>query len=225
MLEEASTGTSGATGRQITLDARSLAEDAQAATLALLTELEAADRRGVVQLAGEAIRLHPARRLGPSAVTYLAERDVYLVGVDELPRQALLEAASTGAQSLTLTGRLPRHFGEGVHRQPLLAVATQGPGPTGDPALPLLPDANPMLLRGIDIAAGATLLVDGTLAAGEIRCLDADFAPKFCASQYVEVRLDAPPTDPGLHLLQVQNPDGPLSNELPICVGPAPYCL
>jgi hypothetical protein len=40
----------------------------------------------------------------------------------------------------------------------------------------------------------------------------------------VQITLSATPTPDGLHLLQVQNPDGPLSNEMPICVGAVSGC-
>jgi YVTN family beta-propeller protein len=225
MFEEAGTGTSGATGRQITLDAHSLGDASEEGTLSLLSALEAADRRGAVQLAGEAIFLGPGPRRPTHAVTYLAERDAWLVGMEEQTREWLLEAARSGERSITLTARLPVRFGEGVHRQPLLAVDRIGVGMTGDPALPFLPDENPMILRGIDIEAGAALFVDGAPASGTLTCVGGEFAPKYCVSQRLQVRLDVPPHTPGLHLLQVQNPDGPQSNELPICVAPLARCL
>ena len=223
MLEESSTGTSGATGRQVTLDAATLAPGEEAATRALLGLLEAADRRDVVRLSGEATRLRPPRRA--ALVRYLAARDSYRIGVDEMPRDALLDAARRGALRATLTAGLPTRFGDGVHRQPLLALLEAGEGPTGDPALPVLPAAHPMRLRGIDVAAGAGLLLDGEAADGEVVCLEGSFAPTYCASERIEIRLAAPPTEPGLHLLQLQNPAGPQSNELPICVEPLEACL
>jgi hypothetical protein len=158
-------------------------------------------------------------------VTYLADRDAWLVGPEERTREWLLEAVRSGRHSITLTARLPLRFGEGVHRQPLLAVDGIGVGMTGDPALPFLPGENPMILRGIDIEAGAALLVNGVPASGTLACVGGEFAPKYCASQRIRVLLDAPPDTPGLHLLQVQNPDGPQSNELPICVAPLARCL
>jgi YVTN family beta-propeller protein len=223
MIEESSTGTSGATGRQVTLDGATLGPGADIATRALLEELEAADRRGVVRLAGEATRL---RRpfLRASAVRYIAARGTYRLGVDEIPRAALLDAARRGALRVTLTAGLPPRFGDGVHRQPLLAVVQRGAGPTGDPALPILPGAQPLLLRGIDVAADASLFLDGDAVDGDVRCLDGSFVPTWCSSERIEVRLATPPTEPGLHLLQVQNPDGPQSNELPICVEPIDAC-
>ena len=224
MLEESSTGTSGATGRQVTLDATTLAPAEQEATRALLERLEAADRRGVVRLAGEATRLRGP--LGLSfAASYIPSRGSYRLGADEISRATLLDQARGGALRVTLTAGLPTRFGDGVHRQPLLAVLEPGEGPTGDPALPVLPAAHPLRLRGIDVAAGASLFVDGQAVDGEVRCLEGAFAPTWCSSERIEVRLVAPPTAPGLHLLQIQNPAGPQSNDLPICVEPIESCI
>jgi YVTN family beta-propeller protein len=224
MVEEASTGTSGATGRQVTLDAATLAPPDGDATGALLSQLEAADRRGVVQLSGEATRLRGARGLS-LAIRYIAARDSYRLGVEEIPRNALLTAARSGALRATLTAGLPPHFDDGIHRQPLISPLTPGEGPTGDPALPVLPGENPMQLRATDVAAEASLFLDGAATAGEVTCLDGAFAPTYCSSGRVAIRLATPPTAPGIHLLQVQNPDGPQSNELPICVEPLEACL
>jgi hypothetical protein len=44
----------------------------------------------------------------------------------------------------------------------------------------------------------------------------------FCNDGVVEIDLVARPTPDGLHLVQVQNPAGLLSNEVPICVASNP---
>ena len=44
------------------------------------------------------------------------------------------------------------------------------------------------------------------------------YAP-FCTTETVQVGLAAVPAA-GLHLLQIQNGDGPISTEVPFCVGP-----
>jgi YVTN family beta-propeller protein len=225
MVEEMSTGSSGATGRQVLLDANTLETGEATATQALLTALEAADARGVVQLGGEATRLQPQPN-GSQPVAYVPERNAYRVGNGELARDALLDEARTGALRVALTARLPAHFGDGAEtQQPLLSVLGIGPGPTGDPALPVLtPGVRGFTLRGIEVAEGARIHVDGELARGQVLCAGGKFAPRFCDTERVEVRLAAPPTSPGLHLVQLQNPQGPLSNELPVCVPPIERC-
>ena len=102
-------------------------------------------------------------------------------------------------------------------------MVTRGAGATGDPALPVLASARSFQLRGIDIEAKARIHVDGAPAPGAVRCVGGDYAP-YCSSERVEIRLDDPPRAPGLHLVQVQNPDGPLSDELPVCVPPLERC-
>lgn len=222
MLEEASTGTSGATGRQVTLDERSLGPAREAETLALLAALEAAHERGVVNLRGEQSRLG-RRRAQWTAVAYLGGGR-YLAGILERSRDELLEAAREGELLLSLTAHLPSSFGRGVHRQPLLALLSEGPGETGNPDLPLLPVDDPIELRGIDIRRGSQLLLDGAPAQASLECLDGDYVDGFCESQRVRIHWSALPGSEGLHLLQVQSPAGPLSNELPICVGAVARC-
>jgi hypothetical protein len=63
---------------------------------------------------------------------------------------------------------------------------------------------------------GATLLIDGQPVAGSIQCIGGSYTP-FCSSERVRIELAWVPTEPGIHRLQVQNPQGPLSNDMPIC--------
>jgi hypothetical protein len=66
-------------------------------------------------------------------------------------------------------------------------------------------------------------VVDGTVVSGSVACVSGSFTP-FCDTEVVSITLTSTPTPDGLHLLQVQNPDGPLSNEMPICVGVVSGC-
>jgi YVTN family beta-propeller protein len=221
MAEEASTGSSGATGRQVLLDAATLAEREHEETRALLTQLEEAAARGVVVLAGES----SAAAGDPAPVRYVPERSVYRVNGSELARDALLESARTGARRVLLTARLPQRFSpEAIQRQPLLATARPGIGPTGDPPLPVLASARRFELQGIDVEEQARIFVDGRPVPGRVRCVGGKFEPRYCSSERIEVLLEATPTEPGLRLVQVQNPQGPLSDELPVCVPPIERC-
>jgi hypothetical protein len=49
------------------------------------------------------------------------------------------------------------------------------------------------------------------------------FSP-YCDSGFVQFALAGIPPE-GLHLLQVQNPDGPLSNEFPLCSASGPLVV
>ena len=74
-----------------------------------------------------------------------------------------------------------------------------------------------MVLRSIDVVEGSTILVNGEVVPGTVTCHEGAFSP-FCDSGEVTVALQSPPTEVGMHLLQIVSPDGLLSNELPICV-------
>ena len=88
---------------------------------------------------------------------------------------------------------------------------------------PDAPEVAPLELEGIDIRRNVVLLLNGQPADGSVECVDGVFEP-YCSSQEIRITLaEIPPK--GTHLLQVQNgPAGPLSNEMPICVGSIANC-
>jgi YVTN family beta-propeller protein len=223
MFEEASTGTSGSTGRQVTLSSATTAGPAWAATGALLDALEGAAARDAVDLRGRGLRDGV-----PVAIAYDAAAGAYRVGAARVGRDELEAEASSGRLLATLTGWLPRHWGRHDYRQPLVSPFPVEGGifamaATGDPALPHFedPDAppHPMDLRGVDVRGDAEILIDGRPVSGEISCVEGAFDP-YCSSDHVEIALAATPPE-GTHLLQVQNPQGPRSPEVPVCVGHA----
>ncbi len=67
------------------------------------------------------------------------------------------------------------------------------------------------------ILSGATIFVDGARADGTVSCIGGSFAP-VCDTDRVQITLVSPPTSSGIHLLQLQNPEGLMTNELPILV-------
>jgi YVTN family beta-propeller protein len=230
MLEEMSTGYSGALGRQVTLNEDTAGGARRAGTEALLAELEAADAKGVVNLRGEGRSVERRRGLfggwgrrsapgRPASYSYRQEEGLYvpLVGAPRT-REELLDEAEAGELVLTFTAALRENHGAAGHPQPLLAPANRSAGPIGNPDIPLLPSAHPLVLAGFAIHGEAGLFVDGQPADGSVRCQDGSFTP-YCESGLVEIELATLPAAPGLHTLQVQNPAGPLSNELPMCTG------
>jgi hypothetical protein len=124
---------------------------------------------------------------------------------------------------LTLTGALSRNFGRPGFDQPLLSVRSVGDGPIGNPDLPVLPGDNPMQLVGVDVRENAEILVDGERVPGSISCNQGGKFEPYCSSQRITIALDSIPGS-GLHLLQVQNPGGPMSVEFPICAAPISSC-
>jgi YVTN family beta-propeller protein len=223
MFEEASTGHSGAIGRQVSLNARTTSGSLAATTAAHMTALEAADARGVVNLRGYGLR-DAGAGLARIQLSYKPDLGGYQAAAGLLLTPAQLRAeAEAGAAVLQLTAHLRSGHGKADALQPLIATATTGNGPTGDPPLPVLPAGNPMTLAGVTVRAGARILVDGQPVAGSVGCAGGTFAPVYCSSDRITVHLAATPAN-GLRMLQLQNPAGPLSNELPICVGPTSGC-
>ena len=220
MFEEASTGFSGATGRQVTLSQDTTTGGALAGTDTLLTELETADARGLVNLRGTG-------RYGSNVtISYRASTNDYQVGGNLLTHGELITQAQAGNLVATLTGFLPRNFGAPTHPQPLLAEGSTNCGGvnTGDPPIPSFSHTGGSItctVSGTDLRCGGTsgpctepiLYVDGQPVSGSISCTRSG---DFCANGTVSFTLTTRPAQ-GLHLLQVQNPLGPLSNELPIC--------
>ncbi len=224
MFEEASTGFSGAQSRQITLNPTT----AQAATtVALMTALENADLRGLVNLSAV------GRRNGAYAQFSLRPSGLYEGGGVQLSPAQLRSEAAAGTTLVTLTAELRQQIGTSTFPQPLLAQVAASTGTTGDPGIPVIPTSGgtnpaPFSLKGITVQAGAKLFVDGQPASGTVTCSSGAFNP-YCAataggtSGTVSIDLDVKPPA-GLHVLQVMNDGGPLSNEFPICLGTHTNC-
>ena len=215
MFEEASTQFPGAQGRQVTLNQRTTSAANLAATNALLTSLETADARGLVNL-----RASGVRNGTPIVFSYRSD-GTWKSGNDSvsLTHAQLVAEATAGSTLLTVTAAL--RSGYGTVPQPLLSPGTGGCTDCGDPAIPQIAAAAPanppaFSVTGVDVAAGATLFVDGQPAAGAAGCTGTGFGQ--CS-----LDLAVKPAD-GLHVVQVQNGAGPLSNELPVCVGDAAGC-
>ncbi len=212
MTEEASNGHSGALGRQVTLNSRTVTDPGTLAEInALLDVLEAADLDGTVVLEGTGLR--------NGAVLRTTFDDTgYKVGGPPLSRAALIAEAAAGTTLVTLTAELPPKVSSSTP-QPALSVPPVANNPLvgGRPDLPTLPGDNPMDVDGLHIESGAAIFVDGRKVAGSVACIGGSFSPT-CDTDRVRITLSSPPTSAGVHLLQLQNPQGLLSNELPIIV-------
>jgi hypothetical protein len=222
MFEEASTGYSGALGRQVQLNqATTQAGPTLTATLSGLNSLQTADSRGLVNLRGVGMR--SGVRL---VLSYRAGTNDYRDHTDGLilTQAQLVAEAQAGTLNMAMTGALPQNFGLEDYRQPLLSVTTLGNGSGGtNPDIPFLPGDDPMQLAGIDVRSDATIFIDGAPAAGTISCVGGSFTP-YCSSQVVSVDLANANIGSGLHMLQVQNPKSLLSVELPVCGGTLASC-
>jgi YVTN family beta-propeller protein len=221
MFEEASTGYSGTIGRQVTLNLDTTTGGALAGTEAAMSLLEQADNGGLVNLRAKGVR-DAGFGFFPITLSWRADTSDYKNKFVTLSHADMINEAQAGTLIVTLTAGLGQNHGKASFPQPLLAPNTTADGPTGNPDLPVLPGDNPMTVAGIDVRSDAGILVDGQSASGSISCSGGSFTP-FCSTQVVVITLDSVPAN-GLHLLQVQNPSGPLSNELPICVGSVAGC-
>jgi len=225
MFEEASTGYSGAQARQVQLNTRTTSVLELTQTETLMSALELADARGLVNLRAVGVR-DAGAGLIPQTYSYRSDgtykNDAQTLS---LTHAQLVAGAQAGTTIMTLTGAFRSTFGTAP--QPLLGACVSGcSATTGDPALPNFStgagDPPAFTVVGTDVRADAFILVNGSPATGTIGCA-AGITGAFCNNGNVSVDLAVkPPT--GLNLVQVQNPSGPLSNELPICVGVAANC-
>ncbi|MXY25745.1 MAG: hypothetical protein F4Y45_14660 [Acidobacteria bacterium] len=217
MIVEGSVGFSGALGRQVTLNQETAGADA---TRDLLDALEQAAAEGGVVLQAEGLRLHATGAGAPLALQFSG--GVYRSRLGDgasHTRSELTTSAAAGEVLLTITARLG-YLADYDHPQPTLyphelPVLPRFPG--GRPAeFPELHAAGPMRLRGEHIQLGAYVLVNGRRVAGSVVC-EAGVLPD-CEGDTVVVQLARLPAETGLHMLQVQNPEGLFSNDLPFHV-------
>jgi len=216
MFEEASTGHSGALGRQATINATTAAGCPSCDLEALLDRLELADTRSLVNLRGWAVFFDRFRE-----VSYLAGEGVYAVGDEKLPRAQLIADAQSGDLVATLTGQ-PREVVSALAPQPLIAPegasCGTGDGTTGDPSLPT---TTTFTVEARHVDDLDFVFVDGqpvsqaTLLSGTPTCSTSD-GQQPVGDVLVEIDVSGASLGSGIHLVQVRNDAGLLSNELPI---------
>jgi DNA-binding beta-propeller fold protein YncE len=222
MFEEASTGHSGALGRQVTLSTVTTAGCPACPAETTLAELEAADARGVVNLRGSGLR-----NGFPVEVSFLQASSLYQVGAATRTRAQLVAEAQTGQTLVTLSALL-RSGVNALSTQPLVAPLNAncgtGNGGTGDPALP---SGTTFTVQAKYVAAGDAVFVDGArLPTATLTVLGTTTTcNETIATHRVQVALGTTPAT-GAHLLQIQNQAGLglISNEMPFCIGTAAQC-
>lgn len=221
-FEEASTQYPGATGRQVTLNTRTTGGALLADTDATLAALEESDADGMVNLRGVGLRDNGA---GLTATTLSFRSDgTYKDQTDavSLTHAQVVAEAQAGSLMMTFTAALRSGYAVGA-AQPLLSPPASG-GCTncGDPAIPAISttsaDPPAFNVTGTSLTADASVVWDGAGVAGAtLTCPSGGTFPA-CTGNVVAVNLPSPRPANGLHLLQVRNGAGPLSNELPVCV-------
>lgn len=205
MVLEASTGFVGGFGRQVTLN-RETATDGRL-SLDLLTSLEQAHRDGSVVLTGEGVWIENDEATPVSFTVDVADELTPAVyretghSSQTFSVHELTTAASAGRLVATFTARA---CPEVTAASPQPAIWTQGPierqGRQRFPRLAV--GETTVTASGRHVHTGAVPLVDGRKAAGSV-AIDGD---------QLTVELAEPPAA-GMHLLQLQNPDGLASND------------
>ena len=200
MVLEGSTGFSGSLGRQVTLN-ETTANDELIGDL--LDALESSAREGGIVLQSEGLFL---KKDGSKPVTLQFDGAAYaaIEGSNErFPREQLISLASKGAFIGTFTGR---HGENADYDHPQPALWTLGPihAQRGKQEFPVLfGEDRTMIISGRHLREGVGAIVDGRKVDAVISIGEDD---------RVEIALGTLPA-PGIHFLQVQNPDGLFSND------------
>jgi YVTN family beta-propeller protein len=201
MVLEGSTGYSGSFARQVTLN-QATSSDEQARDL--LVALEASAAEGGIVLQGEGVFLENEGASGAVALQFDGAAYASLNGDGtRFTREQLVSFASDGKFVGTFTGR---HGENADYTHPQPALWTLGPihAQRGKQEFPVLSgESKTMTISGRHLREGARVIVNG-------RAVDASVA--LGDKERVEIALDVLPA-PGIHFLQVQNPDGLFSND------------
>ncbi|MXZ71308.1 MAG: hypothetical protein F4Z04_07360 [Acidobacteria bacterium] len=203
MVVEGSTGFSGAFARQVTLNHTSgetpLTED-------LLDALELAAREGAILLRGEGLFLTGA---AATSVALQFDSGFYSVRGDDaqsFSRAELMALAAEGRFVGTFTARLGVNV-DVDHPQPALWSVGPIQEQRGAQEFPSASDGS-ILVGGRHIREGASVFVNGRRVPGHVRCEGGQLPD--CLGERVVIELQSLP---GIHFVQVQNPDGLFSND------------
>ncbi len=216
MFEEASTGHSGALGRQLTIDPSNAA---LAATSDALAGLEEADARGVINLRGVGLTLSGSK----AVVSYQSGTDKYQIDtIGDLSRADFLARFQSPLQSLhtvTLTAQLRSGTSEETPQPliaPLGAQCNTGTGPSGDPSIPA--GTSTFQVEGAYVSTGDAVFLNGDDTGLTATVTDTSTACSATAGHITKQIVSIPglSRSGGTDLLQVRGANGLLSNEIPL---------
>ena len=114
---------------------------------------------------------------------------------------------------MTLTGRIGPNV---TINEPQPEIWSDGdPSRQMKHVLSYLPRDNPMRLFGRHILPDATVFVNGRRVGGSVRCATLTSRLPDCRNEAILVSVDEEdiPTESGMHLVQVKNPGGFVSND------------
>jgi hypothetical protein len=196
-INEMSVGLPALLGRQVQVTP---ANATAAATVSAMNELETAAANGKITavlrdlLLGE-LRFKPATGLWTSATSGAAYSG-----------QQLRDYVAAGTETVTITARLPENVQAGGPRQPLLSPQLPDPGTPNIPR-PTAGTTATLVLAHSYVDSAGKVLVDGAPCAGCSFTLP---------SAGVISLVVSPVPAAGVHVVQVLNPNGLASNEMPI---------
>jgi YVTN family beta-propeller protein len=233
--EEVSVGLPGLTGRQLPLSEDTASAPETLASLALFEEAAEAGKIAAVArsrtlghwryepAAGSWLRirrgaLHP----GDGLLGRDLRDAIALARRETLDTDELVDLASLSRRGLTVTAHLPEGITiGGADRQPLLDVdpdlrAAEESGDAPSLPRPQASAAASFRLGAWYVEPGARVLVNGAV------CDGCSFSPATAATgdPAIDLSIPAGSFDPGPNALQVLNPGGWASNELPLVVDP-----
>jgi DNA-binding beta-propeller fold protein YncE len=195
-ITEMSVGLPGLTGRQLQIDASNAGATA---TVNALSQIQTAAAIGKITAVATAATLEELRFV-PTSGLWTGASGSTLTG-DQL--RAVASAANV---VVTVTADLPETVQAGGPRQPLLSPLLPDPGPPEIPRPAAAATASFTLAQSY-VDSAARVLVDGTLCSG---C-------SFSLPTSGQILLTISPVPAaGPHVVQVLNPNGLASNEMPI---------
>jgi len=211
MVVEGSTGFSGSFARQLTLSQGTVNDPL---TNPLMDALEQAAVEGGIVLRGEGVFVNGAT-VTPVALQFDApfQGGVYVEtggARASFTRDELLTRTTAGEFVGTFTARLGANV-DVDHPQPAVWAPAALQVQSGPQQFPTLSAGNmTMLVRGRHIEDGANIIVNGRKVSGSVSC-EIGALPD-CGGESIQVQLATLPP-PGMHFLQIQNPDGLFSND------------
>ena len=209
MVVQGGTGFSGSFARQTTLNT---ATADLPLTGHILDALETSDTEGAILLQAEGARVD-----GDQGTAVALEFDDGLYrereGTATYSRSQLIQSAANGELVLTLTGRTGLYV-DVDHPQPALWPVAAIHSQTRNVGLAFLSDELTLRINGRHVRDGAFATVDGRRVDARIRC-EIGTLPD-CDGEVLIVELDSAPDPGGLHFLQIQNPNGLVSNDMMI---------
>ena len=222
MVLEYSTGFSGTFARQVTLS--QLSVETELTNKIFNALVQAADDKAIV-LHAEGIVILDADSGVVQGISLeykngkFKARDSDGEDQEEFSSADLISLAKTGNLLLTFTGRLGHNVGFDTPHPAIWPYWTVGEdtfdgiaqqSPTVE--ITYLDDSLTLSMKGRYIQPESTVFVNGHRVDGSVDCVEGELPN--CSSEYITIQLASEPNRYGLNFLQIQTPNGMLSNDV-----------